>query len=108
MTPTRLAKAGTIVLFVAGWAVGAVLLWQTKVPDDLDVSGLDPHDYFSARQLDRTADYARVSRLIWGGGTLTQLVVLVVLVLFARRIAGGFDLGKVGTGVMVGAFATLT
>jgi STE24 endopeptidase len=108
MTATRRLKAATIVALAGVWAVASWVLWRTsKVPGDLHLSGLDPHDYFSAAQLHRTAHYEWFTRLDWAVGTAVQLLVLVALALLGRRIAGGFDLGRVGTGVMVGTFATL-
>lgn len=93
---------------VGVWAVASWLLWRTsKVPGDLHLSGIDPRDYFSPAELHRTAHYEWFTRLDWAVGTAVQLLVLVVLALLGRRLAGGFDLGRVGTGVMVGTFATL-
>ncbi len=94
-------------LFAAVWAVGAVLLWRTTIPSGLHVASVDASHYVSDRAIDRAEHFQHVLRLLWIFGTLTQLAVLVVLALLGRRIAAGFDLGKVGTGVLVGTFATL-
>ena len=89
------------------WLVAAALLWRTRVPDNLRLPHLDPHDYFGRRVLGRASHFDRGERRLWVGGTLTQLVVLAAVALFGRRIAAGFELGRVGTGVMVGTFVTL-
>jgi STE24 endopeptidase len=107
MTATRLLKAGAIIPFAALWVVAAVLLWRTRVPGDLRLPHVDPKEYFRAPLLDRAADFDGVLRLTFLVGLAIELVALVVLVFLARRVAEGFDLGRVGTGVMVGAFTTL-
>jgi STE24 endopeptidase len=107
MTATRLLKAGAIILFAALWFVAAALLWRTRVPADLHLPQVDPKNYFSARLLDRAADFEGVLRLSFLVGLVLELATLLVLVFVGRRIAEGFELGRVGTGVMVGAFTTL-
>jgi STE24 endopeptidase len=107
MTATRLLKAGAIIPLAALWVVAAALLWRTRVPADLRLPRIDPKDYFSARLLDRAADFEGVLRLSFLVGLALELATLVVLVFVGRRIAEGFELGRVGTGVMVGAFTTL-
>ncbi len=107
MTATRLLKAGAIIPFAALWVAAAVLLWRTRVPGDLRLPHVDPKDYFDAGVLHRAADFEGVLRLTFVVGLAIELVALVVLVFVARRIAQGFELGRVGTGVMVGAFTTL-
>jgi STE24 endopeptidase len=105
MTATRILKVGTIVLAAGLWLVAAVFLWRTTVPD-LRLPNLVARDYFSAHDLRRTADFAGALRIEWVIATLVQLAALAGLALLGRRIARGFELGRVGTGVMVGAVVT--
>src|SRR6266516_3559015 len=105
MTATRILKVGTIVLAAGLWLVAAVFLWRTTVPD-LRLPNLVARDYFSADDLRRTADFAGALRIEWLIATLVQLAALAGLALLGRRIARGFELGRVGTGVMVGAVVT--
>ena len=105
MTATRMLKVGTIVLAGGLWLVAAVFLWRTTVPD-LRLPNLAAQDYFSAHDLRRTADFAGALRIEWVIATLVQLAALAGLALLGRRIAAGFELGRVGTGVMVGAVVT--
>src|SRR5207248_7550928 len=105
MTATRILKVGTIVLAASLWLFAAVLLWQTTVPH-LRLPNLDARDYFGAHELRRTADFAGALRIEWVIATLVQLAALAGLALLGRRIARGFELGRVGTGVMVGAVVT--
>jgi Zn-dependent protease with chaperone function len=107
MTATRLAKGATLFAAAAGWVVAGWLLWQTTVPDSLDVSGLDPHRYWSAATLHRTARFDGLLRWDWAAAVLTGIAALVVLTHFGPRLAAAWELGRVATGVMVGAVATL-
>ncbi len=107
MTATRLAKASTLIVLAAGWAVAAWYLWQTSVPGSLHLPHVDPHQEFGAAILRRSARYDGFLRWAWVLATVVQLTTLWVLVLLAPRIARAFELGRVGKGVMVGAVTTL-
>jgi Zn-dependent protease with chaperone function len=105
MTATRFSKAATLVAGAA-WAISVVLLWRTKVPD-LSMPSADPADFFPAVQRHRAEHYSEVARLLYVSDVAVQLAVLVVLALLARRLARGFDLGEIGTGVMIAVAANL-
>jgi STE24 endopeptidase len=107
MTATRLAKASTLIVLAAGWAVAAWYLWQTSVPGSVHLPHVDPHQEFGAGILRRSARYDGFLRWAWVLATVVQLATLGVLVLLAPRIARAFELGRVGKGVMVGAVTTL-
>jgi STE24 endopeptidase len=107
MTATRLAKGSTLFAAAVGWVVAAWFLWQTTVPGDLHLSGLDPHRYWSDELLHRAARYDGLLRWDWLAALLVGIAVLVVLDRLAPRIAAAWELGRVGTGVMVGAVTTL-
>jgi Zn-dependent protease with chaperone function len=107
MTATRLAKASTLVALAAGWVVAGWFLWQTSVPGNLHLPHVEASAEFPARILHRSARYDGFLRWEWVVATLVQLGVLVVMALLGRRIARSFELGRVGTGVMVGAVTTL-
>jgi STE24 endopeptidase len=107
MTATRLFKGATLVLLGVAWVVAAALLWRTKVPGDLAHPRLDPSAYFSASELHRAARYSSVARQLFLLGVAAELLVLVVFTLLARRLARGFALGEVGSGVMIGVAAAL-
>jgi STE24 endopeptidase len=96
------------VLLAAGWVSAGWFLWQTTVPGDLHRPRLDAHDYFSDAVLRRSAHFDTFLRWEWVAATIVQLVVLGALSLVAPRIVRAFELGRVGSGVMVGAVATLT
>ena len=91
----------------AGWVVAGWFLWQTTVPGDLHLAHVDPHRYWSDHALHRAASYDGLLRWDWVAGILVSIAALVALVRLAPRIAAAWELGRVGTGVMVGAVATL-
>jgi STE24 endopeptidase len=107
MTATRLAKGSTLFAVAVGWVVAGWFLWQTTVPDDLHVSGLDPHRYWSAEALHRSARFDGLLRWDWVASVLVGIAALVVLTRLGPRLAAAWELGRVATGVMVGAVTTL-
>ncbi len=94
-------------MLAAGWVVAGALLWRTTVPGNLRLPHVDPHRYWSDRALHRAAHFDGFLRWDWVAATLVGLAVLLVLVRLGPRIAAAWELGRVGTGVMVGAVATL-
>jgi STE24 endopeptidase len=107
MTATRLAKASTLVLLGAAWAVAAWFLWQTSVPDGLRLPRVDARAEFRPAVLHRADRFDSLLRWLWVAAALFQLAVLVLMARLGPRIARAFELGRVGTGVMVGAVTTL-
>jgi STE24 endopeptidase len=91
------------------WVASGALLWRTQVPR-LDLPELDPRDYFPADALARAADFRRVSRLLFFGSLVLQLLVLGLLVWKARPLAdllGDLVRGRVRTGLVLGAVVVL-
>jgi STE24 endopeptidase len=107
MTATRVAKGSTLVLLAAGWLVAAWLLTRTTVPGNLHEPHVDAAAEFPARVLHRSARYDGFLRWLWVGGTLLTLATLVVFTKLGPRIAAAWELGRVGTGIMVGTVTTL-
>jgi STE24 endopeptidase len=96
-----LARVVALVVVAAGYGVAVWLLWQTKVPGNLDLDGLDVHRYFSSATLDRTADYARFEQVLF---LLSQLTLLVVLAGYARWgtvLTRESAAGPIGTGMLL-------
>jgi STE24 endopeptidase len=99
-----LAKALGLVALVALWALAAVWLWRTEVPD-LDLPTLDPRDYFSAAELERIDDYRSGSRLLFLASLAAELTVLAFFVWKAGPLARRLERvgrGRVRTSVLVG------
>src|SRR6266516_3408908 len=108
MTATRLAKGSTLVALAVGWVAAGWFLWQTSVPDGLRLPHVDPSREFAPAVLHRSARFDGLLRWEWVVAMLVELAVLVALARLGPRIARAFELGRVGTGVMVGTVATLT
>jgi STE24 endopeptidase len=117
MTATRVAKGSTLVplavaaLFAAAlasaWLAAAWYLTRTTVPDDLRLPHVDAGNEFSPRILHRSANYDGFLRWEWVAATLVTLAALVLFTRLGPRIARAWELGRVATGVMVGAVTTL-
>jgi STE24 endopeptidase len=104
-----LAKRAAVLAVLAVWIISGAVLWRTQVPQ-LDLPDLEPRAYFAADQLERIADYRRVTRLLLVASLLLQLAVIAVIVWKAGAIAdflGGALHGRIRTGVGVGLFVAL-
>jgi STE24 endopeptidase len=100
-----LVAAGLLAVGIAG----AALLWQTEVPD-LQLPTLDPDALFPAAELDRIADYRRVSRTLFLGSLALELAVVVGIVLASRPLATRlrrFTRGTVRTGLALALLAVV-
>jgi Zn-dependent protease with chaperone function len=98
-----------VLAVLAIWIISGAVLWRTQVPQ-LDLSDLDSRAYFAADELERIADYRRVTRLLLAASLLLQLVVIAVIVWKAAAIAdflGAALHGRIRTGVAVGLFVAL-
>jgi STE24 endopeptidase len=91
------------VLAVAVWLIAAYLLLRTTIPGDLHLSGLDPHRFFSASELARTARYERFVRIDVLLSLIAEIVALLVLTRRAPRLARDTGLGPIGAGMIVAA-----
>ena len=107
MTATRFAKASTLVALAVGWLVAAWLLTRTTVPGDLHAPHVDARSVFPADALHRSARYDGFLRWLWVAATLVTLAALGLFVHLGPRIARAWELGRVATGIMVGAVTTL-
>ncbi len=91
-----------LLAFATVWALAAWSLWQTRVPDGLRLPELDPGRVFGSTTLERVESYERFLRLDF---VASQLVLLVVLALYAWRGAGfarESAAGRIGTGMLLG------
>jgi Zn-dependent protease with chaperone function len=105
MTATRIVRGATIAVAVVLWVLFALLLWRTKVPHELRLPHLDEDAVFGPGLVRRARSYERLLDLLWVGATLTDVVVLAVLVRRGRRLAAGLGLGRVNAGIVVGVVA---
>jgi STE24 endopeptidase len=107
MTATRVAKIATLVGLAAVWAAAAWFLTRTTIPGDLRLPYVDAGKEFSPKILHRSAHYDGFLRWEWVAATLVTLAALVLFTRLGPRIARAWELGRVATGVMVGAVTTL-
>jgi STE24 endopeptidase len=101
------AQALPLVALVVGWLAAAWFLTRTTVPGDLRLPHVDAGKEFSRSILHRSADYDGFLRWLWVAATAATLLALVVFTFLGPRIARAWELGRVGTGVMVGTVTTL-
>jgi STE24 endopeptidase len=83
-------------------AVSALLLYPTAVPDDLSLPSIDARDVFGA---DLVARAERYERFLYANWVLSQIALLAVLVIYARRGVAFMResaAGPIGTGMLLG------
>jgi STE24 endopeptidase len=88
-------------VLAAAWALGAMLLWPTEVPDDLGLPDLDPRDFFTAAELEEARDYERFVRI---NALLSLVALIVVLAVYAARgarLTRESAAGRIGTGMLL-------
>src|SRR3954447_17277301 len=96
MTATRgIGRWATVVVLCAAWLVAAFFLWRTSVPSGLDVGSLDVHRFFSARAVERAADYQRFLDVLWLLNLAATIVALVVLSRRAPLLVRTLGLGRI-------------
>jgi hypothetical protein len=86
----------------AAWGFAAERLWDSSVVPSLRLPHLDPHAYFSAHALSSGSSFETFLAV---AGVLADIVLIVVLVLYARRGAGFMRqsaAGPIGTGMLLG------
>jgi STE24 endopeptidase len=99
----EVAGAATIAALAVAWFLVARWVWRTTVPSDLHPPHLRASDVFRRAELRRTAAYARVADLLWVLGTLAGLATVAAVALRGRSLAARVGIGRVGTGVVLGA-----
>ena len=95
------AMAAAIAVLAAAWAWGAHALWSSAELPSLDLPHLDPHTYFSASFLDRSASYERFLTI---DSLLGAAVLVAVLALYARhgeKLVRESAAGRIGTGLLL-------
>jgi STE24 endopeptidase len=86
---------------VAGWLVAAYYLWQTVVPDGLNLPDVEETSLFPTSTISEAQNYERFLR--WDF-VLTQLVVIAVVAVYAKigpRFVRESAAGPIGTGMLL-------
>jgi STE24 endopeptidase len=102
-------RAVLLAAAAAAWVVSGFLLWRTDVPH-LQLADLDPRAYFGAQELERIADFRRVSRLLLLGSLAVTAAVLLILVWKAGAVTdavAGLAKGRIRTGLLTAALAVV-
>jgi STE24 endopeptidase len=81
--------------------VCAWLLLRTSVPS-LHLAGLDQHEFFSQRALERAARFSRGEDALFVLGAIAELATLVVLARLVPRHVRGMGIGRIGSAVIAG------
>jgi STE24 endopeptidase len=98
----RMARALLGALACAVWALAAHALWHSSVPHSLKLPHVDPRSLFSASYLSSSRSYSQLLAIDTLAG---KLVLIVVLVLYARRghvLMRESAAGRIGTGMLLG------
>jgi len=97
-----MAGAAAIVLaLAAAWSVAGWFLWESRVPDGLDLPSLDAEAVFGKAQLAAADDYERFHRISF---LLETVVTLAAFAIYARkgaRFARESAAGRIGTGMLL-------
>ncbi|HEY3553327.1 MAG TPA: M48 family metalloprotease [Solirubrobacterales bacterium] len=101
--PSRetVAMAAVIAIVAAAWAWGVHALWNSAPLPSLDLPHLDPHEYFSASFLDRSASYERFLTVLSLLATVTLVAVLALYARHGAKLARESAAGRVGTGLLL-------
>jgi len=100
--PSAVGTAAVVGAGAFAWIAGAVALWPTEVPGDLRLPHVDAAGLFTPAQLHEAERFETFLR--WNG-ILSELVVLVVLTIYARggtRFIRESAAGRIGTGMLLG------
>jgi STE24 endopeptidase len=106
---TLAKRAVLLAVAAAAWVASGFLLWRTEVPH-LQLADLDPRAYFGAPELERIADFRRISRLLLLGSLAVTALVLLVFVWKAGTVTdavAGFAKGRIRTGILTAALAVV-
>jgi STE24 endopeptidase len=102
-----MARVATLSAAAAAvWAVLAVLLWRTTVPDDLKLPALGERTTFGANLVGKAEHYERFFYVTWLLGTIVALASLVWMVRRGPQLARSLRLGRVNAGIITGVVVT--
>ena len=94
-------QALAVLLGAVLWLWAAHALWDATALPSLHLPQLDPHRYFSASFLDRSASYEGFLAIEGVLASLTLVAVLIVYARRGRRLVRESAAGRVGTGMLL-------
>ena len=89
-------------LAAGGWLAAAWYLWQTSVPDGLELPELEPSRFFTRAMLEEADDYGLVLDLLAVGAAVALVAVLAVYAAKGAAFARESAAGRIGTGMLLG------
>jgi len=91
-----------VVAALAGaWAAAGYFLWQSRVPTSLSLPNLDPHSFFTAHVLSRTAHFEQFLELSWIGQQVLLVAVFAAYAIWGTRFMKESAAGRIGTGIFL-------
>jgi STE24 endopeptidase len=102
MTAIRIGRVATLAVLAALWLLAGLLLWRTKVPNDLRLPSLDANTVFGPKAVRAGERYERFLDYNWLLGTFAGLATLVVMMRRAPRLSRSLGLGRVNAAIVTG------
>jgi STE24 endopeptidase len=105
MTATRIWQLGwraaIVLVLAAAWSVAGWLLWESRIPGDLDLPSLDAKAVFGKAQLAAADDYERFHRINFLLETAATLIAFGLYAWKGARFARESAAGRIGTGMLL-------
>ena len=98
----RVAVAVALAGLAAAWLWAASLLWDTTVPDGLELPALDPESVFDREALEEAEEYETPVRWLFIASQVALVAVLAVYMRRGARFARESAAGPIGTGFLIG------
>jgi STE24 endopeptidase len=102
LTDRRTLRALVLVVLGAAWLAAAWSLWQSRVPDGLELPPVDLSEYVDEETVDRAAHYESFFRYEFFASQLVLLGVLAIYAKYGIRFARESAAGRIGTGMLLG------
>jgi STE24 endopeptidase len=100
--PAAAAVALGVAALAALWALAAWWLWQTTVPDGLQLPHVSASDVLAPPALDEARDFERFLRWSYLASSLVLVGVFAVYARYGVRFTKESAAGRIGTGMLLG------
>jgi STE24 endopeptidase len=100
--PAAAAVALGVAALAALWALAAWWLWQTTVPDGLQLPHVSASDVLAQPALDEARDFERFLRWSYLASSLVLVGVFAVYARYGVRFTKESAAGRIGTGMLLG------
>jgi STE24 endopeptidase len=96
------ALALLLAALAAAWAVAAWFLWQTQVPEGLDLPDVAAEAVLAQPELGEARDFERFLRWSYVASALVLIGVFAVYARYGARFVRESAAGRIGTGMLLG------